>query len=407
VSDAPRNRRPLFALLTANVVSMVGNMMTIVAVPWFVLETTGSAAKTGITAFFTALPAVLSFLFGGTLVDRLGFKPTSVLADVFSGVSVLGIPLLHVTVGIEFWQLLVLVFLGALFDAPGVTARASLVPDLAGLARIPLHRASAMSDGTNRASSMLGPPIAGLLIGFFGPANVLFVDAATFAVSALIVALFLPGRGPQPKNEERHYMREMREGLSFIRNNRLMLILISLTMLTNLLDAALGSVVYPVYMRSVFDSAVALGLLFGIFGAGALTASIVYGWIGERLPQRIVFIGGFTLVAGRVLMLAAYPPLWVILSSSFVFGLGAGALNPMMATMDYKLIPPEMRGRVLGVGYAGSYLGMPLGGLLGGFLIEGIGLTATLLVVGGIYVMATTSLALSPTVRNLDDVFKD
>jgi MFS family permease len=385
---------------------MVGNMLTIVAVPWFVLTTTGSATKTGITAFFTALPAVLAAFFGGTLVDRLGFKQTSILADVLSGVSVLGIPLLFLTVGLEFWQLLALVFLGALFDAPGVTARASMVPDLARKAGTPIHRASAMSDGTNRAASMLGPPIAGVLIALFGPAKVLFIDAGTFAVSALIVLLFLPRSGRREKTES-HYMKEMKEGLAFIRAHRIMLILIALTMLTNLLDAAGGAVIQPVYGLEEFGSATALGLMLGVFGAGALSGSIVYGWIGERLPQRAVFIGGFTLVALRFLFLALYPPLWLILIAYFIFGMGAGSLNPMMATIDYKVIPPSMLGRVLGVGYAGSYLGMPLGGLLGGFAIASFGLTETLLIVGGIYSAATLSLVFSPTVRKLDEIFED
>jgi len=126
-----RERLPIFALLGASLISMVGNALTFIAVPWFVLETTGSAAKTGIVGGASFLALVIAGLFGGPAVDRLGFKRTSVISDVASGVSVALIPLLYATVGLDFWQLLVLVFLGAFLDAPGMTARQSLIPDLA------------------------------------------------------------------------------------------------------------------------------------------------------------------------------------------------------------------------------------------------------------------------------------
>jgi MFS family permease len=118
-----RRRGPLFALLAANAVSMSGNVAALVAIPWFVLQTTGSAARTGVIAAAGLVPVVISGLMGGALVDRLGYRRTSVLADLASSGAVAAIPLLHLTIGLEFWQLVVLVFLGGLLDAPGVTAR--------------------------------------------------------------------------------------------------------------------------------------------------------------------------------------------------------------------------------------------------------------------------------------------
>jgi hypothetical protein len=100
-----RSRRPLFALFASDSISLTGNVVAQVAVPWFVLETTGSAALTGVTAFFTFPPTVIALFLGGAVVDRLGFARTSVLADLASGVAVALIPVLHLTVGIELWQL--------------------------------------------------------------------------------------------------------------------------------------------------------------------------------------------------------------------------------------------------------------------------------------------------------------
>ena len=138
----PRRRGPLFALFAANAISMSGNVAALVAIPWFVLQTTGSAARTGVVAAAGLVPIVVSGFFGGALVDRLGYRRTSVVADLASAGAVAAIPLLHRDVGIEFWQLVVLVFLGGLLDAPGVTARASLLPDVAAAAGWSLERAS-------------------------------------------------------------------------------------------------------------------------------------------------------------------------------------------------------------------------------------------------------------------------
>jgi MFS family permease len=88
------DRTPIFALLSAEAVGQVGNMMTIVAGPWFVLQTTGSAAKTGLVSAALVLGSVLPVVVGGPLVDQLGFKRASILADVASAVAVATIPLL-------------------------------------------------------------------------------------------------------------------------------------------------------------------------------------------------------------------------------------------------------------------------------------------------------------------------
>ena len=185
-------RVPLVALLAAEGVSIAGNQMALVVIPLFVLQTTGSASRTGVTMFVTFLPTVIAGLFGGALVDRLGFRRTSVLADVSSAVAVAAIPLLHQTVGIEFWQLLVLVFLGSLLDAPGNTARSALVPKVVEEAGLSLDRGAALVNAVDRIATLVGPPVAGALILLTDISNVLWIDAGTFVFSALVVRAALP-----------------------------------------------------------------------------------------------------------------------------------------------------------------------------------------------------------------------
>src|SRR5690349_8447241 len=104
-------RQPIWALLAGNLISGLGNIFAMLAIPWFVLATGGSASQTGLTVAVGTVPYVLVGIFGGAIIDRVGPKRTAIISDVFSGISVALIPLLHTTIGLEFWQLLVLVFL--------------------------------------------------------------------------------------------------------------------------------------------------------------------------------------------------------------------------------------------------------------------------------------------------------
>src|SRR5688500_12975185 len=173
-------RVPLLALYAADAISVTGNVMALVAIPWFVLELTGSAALTGVTAFFSTLAAVIAAFFGGTLVDRVGFRAMSVISDLASSLAIAAIPLLFLTVGVQPWMLMALVFLGALLDAPGTAARSSMLPDLATLSGTPIERAASVSQAVRRGAILVGAPLAGVLIVAIGTPGVLLLDAVSF-----------------------------------------------------------------------------------------------------------------------------------------------------------------------------------------------------------------------------------
>src|SRR4051794_25410588 len=126
-------RAPLIALVVATGLSMIGSSLTIVALPWFVLESTGSAGKAGLVGASATLPLFTIGILGGTLIDRLGFKRVAVGADLVSGVAILAIPVLYAGPGLALWQLLALVFLGNALNVPALSARRSLLPELAAL----------------------------------------------------------------------------------------------------------------------------------------------------------------------------------------------------------------------------------------------------------------------------------
>lgn len=401
MSSAQTDRRPLVALLTANAISLAGNQITTLAIPWYVLATGGSAAEVGLVGFFTILPAVIAGFFGGGIVDRFGRKRISIISDLASGLTVSLIPLLHETIGLHLWQLLILVFCGALLDAPGNNARQSIMPDLIATSGVSSEAANSAYQTVFRFAQLLGPIAGGLLIAALGETNVLVIDAVTFLASALIVLRFVPADRPRPRTNQ-HYARELIEGLKFIHADRVLFWLALLVAIMNFVDSALFSAMFPVYVNHEYDSARVLGLAFGVLGGGGVLGAILYGIWGARLPRRATFITCFSFVTLAPFMLALNPPLWVILPVFFIEGIMAGPINPVLMVVRQERVPDELRGRVFGSFGAMAWVTMPAGVLIGGLAADAIGLSAGFLIGGIIYAVTVAAMIVTPSLRDMD-----
>ncbi|WP_405406991.1 MFS transporter [Streptomyces sp. NBC_01104] len=343
------DRRPLTTVLAANLVSITGSCLTYMGVPWFVLQSTGSATAAGIVAFCTLVPVVLAALVGSPVIDRIGRRRVSVASDLACGVAVAAIPLLQFAGVLRFWMLCVLMALTGLFRSPGETARSVLLPTLAARAGMPLSRAAGLYDGAARCAALTGSALGGVLIAALGAESVLLVDAATFVVAAPLFAFGvrdLPEAQPQRQVEAtslRAYRHELAEGYRFLAATPLLLGLCLMTLVTRGLDQGWSAVLLPVHAREEHGGAIDLGLLNAAFGICALTGALVYGAIGSRLRRWPVFTIAF-LVAGLPRFAVAaltdrFAPLAVIMA---VEGLAFGVLNPIMATVTYEAVPEEL-----------------------------------------------------------------
>lgn len=397
----------------ANAVSEIGNVVASVAIPWFVLQTTGSAVKMGLVAGSMVLAFVVGGFFGGPLVDRAGPKTTSVVADVASGATVAMIPMLYVTVGLSYWQLLVLTFVGALLDAPGKAARRGLVPPLAESAGMRLEKANSVYLSAARLAQLLGPAAGGLLIAAGGAHNALLFDAATFAISATAVAIAVPTlrRVAEAKTEHAEglgdYLAELAEGLRFIREDTLVLSIVIVYTATEFLDAPLTPVILPVYADSVYGSAAKLGLMVAGLGAGALAGSLLFGAVGHLVRRGRLFVWSMIALQLPFWVLAATPALPVAMLCLFVTGLAAGLLNVLLHTAVQDRIPHHVLGRVLGTFFAIGMSAVPLGMTLAGWLLETVGLRYTMIALAACYAAVTVGLTFNPLLRNMSALPED
>lgn len=389
-------RARLRALLAVQAVSRTGNVVTTVAVPFAVLARGGSATDVGIAAFAATVPIVLGGPFGGALVERVGFVRSSVASDLVSGATLLAMPVLAWTVGLPFWALLSLVFVSGLFDLPGESARRVLLPGLARASGVPLERAVGHFEASQRLSVLIGAPLGGVLVAAAGPMAALVCTAVAFGTAALLAAVLVrpaeddgvaAGADAAPASG---YWRDIAEGFRFCVRDPFFRLVIALVLVTNLLDAARSTTLLPLYAADTLGGAQALGFVTGTFGGAAFLGSVAFGYVAHRVPRRTTFVLCFVLAGGPSLLVPALGlGLPWMLAASALSGLAAGSLNPILGAVELERIPEHMRARVFGLLGAGSWAGIPLGGLLAGFAADGVGVQATFGAVVVLYTVVT------------------
>ncbi|MFE9440029.1 MFS transporter [Streptomyces sp. NPDC006602] len=401
-----RSLPPLGGLVAAVAVSLTGSRVAAVALPWFVLVTTGSVTQTGVVAFCETAPYVASKALAGPWIDRLGPRRVSWVTDLASAASVVLIPLLHALNLLSYALLLVLVAVVGAVRGPGDLAKEVMVPQAAELSGVALERGTGWIGVMERLSGTLGPMAGGGLVLLFGPMAGLAVNGAAFLLGSALVALALPKGmgGPVPAaGRESGYLRSLGEAFTLLRSDPLLVTIIVMLTVTNFLDAAMW-VLLPVWARDSGSGAGMFGLLLGVSSATAVGGSLVAATIAHRLSRRRVFFGGFLLGgAPKFLILAMDVPAWVVVAVFAVGGFGTGFLNPVLGAVLFERIPPELLGRVQGLGSSLAFAGTPLGGLLAGAGAAAVGLVPVLMTVGLAYLLATVASGMRPEWRRMDE----
>ncbi|MEV6969309.1 MFS transporter [Hamadaea sp. NPDC051192] len=398
------NRRaPLAGLLLASTLSLLGSRMSMIALPWLVLVTTGSAAKTGLVGAAELVPYVLACALGGPVIDKVGGRRISIVADLLSVVVIGAIPLLHQSGGLGLPLLTLLVAVAGLLRGFGDTAkRGAMFPQVVAKSGVEMTRAATLVDGTSRAAGLIGGILAGPLIVWLGDAaDVLLLDAASFGLCAILVGLLVRVPGKVDRVTE-PYGVALRGGLAYLRGDRLVLGLILMLFVTNMLDQGFSAVLVPLWARDIFGTPIGIGLVGGSFGLGAVLGNIAFGFLAPKLPRWALFAVGF-LIAGapRFFFLAFDAPGWSIVVLGLINGLSIAAVNPILSAVMYERVPEHLQARVQGLGSAVGFAGMPLGALLAGWLGE-YSAQLALVICGTAYLVATLAPFIGKFWREMD-----
>ncbi|MFF4188564.1 MFS transporter [Streptomyces sp. NPDC001691] len=390
------------ALLAAVGVGALGEAMMLVAVPWFVLQTTGSVARTGLIVAVVAVGTVAAGLVAGPLVDRWGFKAMAVASYGVGGAAAACIPLLHHLGALGFPALTALVLAASMLDVPGAAAVTGLVSGLADEAGTPLERANALLGGVHQTAHLVGAPLGGAAAAFLGAGSVLMLDAAACGLAALVIACYVVR--PEPAGAggpAERYLAGLRAGLRTLYRHRLLRTVTVSSAAFNALDSGLSGVILVTYAYQHLDSAAALGVLLMAFGLGTVAGTLGFASVGHRFGGRAVYLRSSLLAGLLLLPLAALPPLPVGAMLLAVLGAAAAPVGPVRTAALQRHVPRGQYGRVTAAVDTLAQVAVPLGASATVASVGLLGLSWTLLAVAGAYLLVVACCWAAPGLREM------
>jgi MFS family permease len=395
---------PFAAIETATLLSGAANGVTVVALPWLVLELTGSATATGGLAAAMAVPTMIAALLAGTLVDKIGRRRVSIGSDVLSLLSVAMIPILDATIGLTYAIVVALAVAGAVFDPAGAGAREAMLPESAEQAGLTLPRANGIHEAIWGAAFLLGPGLGGLLIALIGPAGTFWSAAAMFVGSILVIAVIpIPASGRPDQEAMGGFWSATAEGLLFIWRDRLQRAMGLLLMGLVAVYLPIEGVLLPVYFQQE-DLPIGLGAVLMVMSGGGIIGALAYGGLARRYRTRTIFVGAMVITAVLFIPFAMLPPLAIMLPLALLIGAGFGPVQPTINVVMQTRTPPRLRGRVVGVLTATAYAAGPFGYIVAGPLVDLIGVDGTMLVAAASFVILAVIGLLLPSLRAADEI---
>lgn len=376
--------------------SALGTSLVPVALAFAVIDLTGSASALGIVLSAGLVSRVVLLLFGGVVADRLPRQSLMLGADLLRTGSQAIVAVLLITGDAQIWQLVVLFALFGAGDAFFSPASTGVVPELVRGER--LQQANALMSLSRSLCWVVGPTVSGLLVAGVGPGWVFAIDAATFAVSSLSLALLRLPRALNAAPRER-IVAELRGGWREFRRRAWVWMTVVRFGVSNLAIA-------PVFVLGPFVANESLGgaTAWGLIGTAGGIGAVLGDAAALRLrPRRPLMAGGLavSLLALEPALLALPASTWAI-SVAAAAGFGAVSFsNALWFTALQERIPREALSRVSSYDWLGSIVFQPAGYALAGPISAAIGIPATLLAGAALHASACIGVALTPEIRGL------
>lgn len=347
-------------------VAIIGLQVQMVAQSWLVYQLTDSPALLGMVGLTQAIPTLVLTLFGGVVADRVDRRRLLLTTQGATGLLLLLLATLVATDHIQLWHIFAVAFLVGAVSAFDQPARMALVPHL--VAREDLLNAVAMTSMVWQSSRIVGPALAGLLIGLVGIAPCFYLT--TLGVLGMVLALKAVQVPPvAPPAGSRNVLRNLGEGVGYVWRNPIFRSLIGLTFFNSLFGMSYVAMM-PVFARDVLAvGSQGYGLLMGVSGVGALIGTTTLASLGNVRHKGPLLLAGAAGFGSFIVLFALsrfYP-----LSLGLLFCMGAVSSVYMTTvnTLLQSLVPDELRGRVMGI-YSLTWSIMPLGGFLSGSIAD-------------------------------------
>ncbi|MER5219866.1 MFS transporter [Streptomyces flaveus] len=410
--DRPRTRwgvfaRPDFRLLwVGETVSGLGNSITVVALPLIAVVAldTGSTAV-GLLAGAVWLPWLLLGLPVGAWVDRLRKRPLMIACDLVAVAALVSIPLAAWLDALTFQHLVVVALTCGTAAVCFNTAYHSYIRIV--LDGRDLLEGNAKLQGSEAATQVAGPGVAGLLAQAFGAVTALVADAVTFLVSALClkrISVVEPDHAPD--DEERASLRrQIIEGLRFVGRDRYLRPMATWGAVINMALMGYQAVQVVFLVRTVGLNPAMVGLLLTSGSTGGIVGALVATSVSRRLGTGRGLLLLQAVTAPFVLLLpmtTAGPGLLLFAMGAFLVGIGISVANIVVGSFRQTYCPPHMLGRVVATAMTINHSTIPLGSLLGGVLGDAVGYRPAMWIMTGIVAPSWLILVMSPMRRERD-----
>lgn len=387
----------------SQVISQLGTSFTLFALPLLVFKLTGSPTNLAITTAAEFVPYLLFGLVLGAVVDRVDRKAMMVTVDLARGAVIAVLPVLSLAGELRVEHIYIVAFvtstLGILFDAGEFAAVPSLVPS------DDLVTANGWIMATNSAGQVLGPVLAGGLLALVPVAHLLFVDTATFVLSA-VALLSIRGsfnRGDRPGDDRaagsrlRTVGRDVSEGLRYVFGHPVLRTISLMMALINFVAASEQAQLVLFAKRELAATDTQVGILYAAGSAGVVVLGLGAGAIRRRLSFAVTALGAlvvYGLAVAAMGLVAWYPAVLVLWAAASGFGL---LLNINTGALRQAIVPPHMFGRVISIAGVLSWSAIPVGALVGAKVIEATDNVAVVYVGMGLLTAAiAASFAFSP-----------
>lgn len=372
-----RGRRDVVFFFAGQLTSRFGDSFRFVAVPWLVLQITGSPVALGLAGAATVLPYLLVGLIGGVVADRADRRRVMIFADLVRAAVILAIPMLIVAAKLEPWHIYAAAFLtstaGAFFD-PAETA---LLPMIA--RREELMRLNAAFAFARQLLNLAGAAAAGVLVATVGAGPALVVDSVSFAIAALASTAIRPMK-VAPRESGRTATRgwllsDLRDGLRFVARNPVARALVLLTIMFNAAHLPTMGTFLPLFVADALRAdAAAFGVILSADSAGLILGFAIVIRVGTMIPPGRLLAAGVATLGMGVFAFGLSSDLVVAMVIAFLTGIFAAATNPSAQALLQGAISSDYQGRVSALMIVGGYLLAPIAMTVGAAAIEQIGL---------------------------------
>jgi len=369
----PLRDRSFRLLFTAQFASLFGTGMAPIAVAFAVIGVHRSPSAMSMVLAARMLPTVIFMLVGGVIADRLPRHRVMVVADVVCGVAQAGTAALIFFGVADLWNLAALQFVGGAAGAFLMPAVTGLVPQIVdGSTR---KEANALLGLSRNGARIGGAAVGGVLVAGFGPGSAIAIDAATFFVSALLLAWV---RLAAPASAFRQgFARDLVDGWHEFRARRWVWLISVQYAITNALGMGSFFVLGPLIAERSLGGPTAWGFIMTANATGLVAGSVASLHIKLDRPLLAAPAGALFIVP-VVGFLAAHEPAFVIAFAAFMLGFMAAISGIFFETALQQHIPAHKLSRVTAYDIAASFSSIPLGVIVIGFVATRLGMTTTL-----------------------------